>query len=73
MRVAQGRAWAADTESRLNTSTLSFTKSSRGDTVALSSMASKGASTTRFKSSGWSHEEEEVGVKVDEDVLRVSE
>ncbi|KZV85748.1 hypothetical protein EXIGLDRAFT_653805 [Exidia glandulosa HHB12029] len=77
MRVAQGRAWAADTESRLTgtgtTSTLAFSKSSRGDTVALSSMGSTGASITQFKSSGWGPEDEEVGVKVNEDVLRVIE
>ncbi|KZV85744.1 hypothetical protein EXIGLDRAFT_775283 [Exidia glandulosa HHB12029] len=75
MRVAQGRAWAAHTESSLTSSTLAFNKSSRGDTVALSSMASnsKGASITQLKSSGMGPDDKEFGIKVNEDVLRVVE
>ncbi|KZV85728.1 hypothetical protein EXIGLDRAFT_681546 [Exidia glandulosa HHB12029] len=64
MRVAQGRAWSADTETRLTTSTVHFVP--HADTVELSSMPSKGASTTIFGSSTWTRREsdEEATVKL---------
>ncbi|KZV85732.1 hypothetical protein EXIGLDRAFT_841253 [Exidia glandulosa HHB12029] len=71
LRVAQGQAWSADTESRLATSTIKFSSSQHMDTIALSSAnGSKGASTTRFHRGTGASEYEEDGVKVEEEIIK---
>lgn len=63
VRVAQGRAWSSDTESRLNGSTIRFGTTPRTATIGLSSVGSThGTSTVKFKPYGLAHDDAEMGV-----------
>ncbi|KZV85731.1 hypothetical protein EXIGLDRAFT_841252 [Exidia glandulosa HHB12029] len=63
VRVAQGRAWSSDTESRLNGSTIRFGTAPRTATIGLGSVGSTlGTSTVQFKPYGLAHDDAEMGV-----------